>query len=113
MANKIIQEIANQEYKYGFQTAIESETLAKGLSEDIIRQISAKKNEPAFMLEFRLKAYRHWLTMKEPHWGNFYYPKPPLKRLVQNLSLIFDSFIEFKTGFLKRPEKVLIFDYKK
>jgi len=75
MTQKIIQEITSQEYKYGFQTAIESDTVPKGLSEDVIRMISAKKNEPPFMLEYRLKAYRHWLTMKEPRWSNVSYPK--------------------------------------
>src|SRR5882762_10199996 len=74
MSNKAIQEIASQEYKYGFQTPIESETAPKGLSEDIIRLISKKKNEPEFMLEFRLKAYRHWLKMTEPTWANVSYP---------------------------------------
>jgi len=68
-----IEELANKEYKYGFVTDIEADTLPKGLSEDIIRQLSAKKNEPEFMLEWRLKAYRHWLTMKEPHWANVQY----------------------------------------
>jgi Fe-S cluster assembly protein SufB len=70
-----IEELANKEYKYGFVTEIESDTLPKGLNEDIIRQLSAKKNEPEFMLEWRLKAYRHWLTMKEPHWANVKYPE--------------------------------------
>jgi len=68
-----IEELANKEYKYGFVTDIESDSLPKGLNEDIIRQLSAKKNEPEFMLEWRLKAYRHWLTMKEPHWANVQY----------------------------------------
>jgi Fe-S cluster assembly protein SufB len=68
-----IEELANKEYKYGFVTDIEADTLPKGLSEDIIRQLSAKKNEPEFMLDWRLKAYRHWLTMKEPHWANVQY----------------------------------------
>ncbi|HSW53816.1 MAG TPA: Fe-S cluster assembly protein SufB, partial [Ignavibacteriaceae bacterium] len=68
-----IEELANKEYKYGFITDIEADTLPKGLNEDIIRQLSAKKNEPEFMLEWRLKAYRHWLTMKEPHWANVQY----------------------------------------
>jgi len=68
-----IEELANKEYKYGFVTEIETDTLPKGLNEDIIRQLSAKKNEPEFMLEWRLKAYRHWLTMKEPHWANVQY----------------------------------------
>jgi Fe-S cluster assembly protein SufB len=69
-----IEELANKEYKYGFVTEIEADTLPKGLNEDIIRQLSLKKNEPEFMLEWRLKAYRHWLTMKEPQWANVTYP---------------------------------------
>lgn len=71
---KKIEELTNQEYKYGFVTDIEADSLPKGLNEDIIRQISAKKDEPEFMLEWRLKAYRHWLKMKEPHWPNVKYP---------------------------------------
>jgi Fe-S cluster assembly protein SufB len=69
-----IEELANKEYKYGFVSEIDADTLPKGLNEDIIRQLSAKKNEPEFMLEWRLKAFRHWLTMKEPHWANVKYP---------------------------------------
>ena len=68
-----IEELANREYKYGFVTDIEADSLPKGLNEDIITQLSAKKNEPEFMLEWRLKAYRHWLTMTEPHWANVKY----------------------------------------
>lgn len=68
-----IEELANKEYKYGFVTDIETDSLPKGLNEDIIRQLSSKKNEPQFMLEWRLKAYKHWLTMKEPHWANVKY----------------------------------------
>ncbi len=67
-ATSTIQELANREYKHGFVTEIEADTVPRGLSEDIVRTISAKKNEPKFMLEWRLKAYRHWLTMEEPHW---------------------------------------------
>jgi Fe-S cluster assembly protein SufB len=66
--------LATQEYKYGFTTNIESDVVPRGLNEDIIRLISAKKEEPAFMLEFRLKAYRQWLKMKEPTWQNVKYP---------------------------------------
>jgi Fe-S cluster assembly protein SufB len=67
--------LTNREYKYGFVTDIETETIAKGLSEDTVRLISRKKNEPEWLLEFRLKAYRHWLKMKEPsNWANFDYP---------------------------------------
>lgn len=70
-----VQELANKEYKYGFVTDIEADSLPKGLNEDIIRQLSAKKGEPEFMLEWRLKAFRHWQTMKEPHWANVKYPE--------------------------------------
>src|SRR5580704_16087339 len=62
------------QYKYGFETLIESEKATKGLSEDTVRYISAKKNEPAWMLEWRLAAYRHWLTMREPDWARVEYP---------------------------------------
>ena len=64
---------ANQDYRYGFVTDIESETLAKGLDESVIRVISEKKNEPEWMLGFRLKAYRQWLKMAEPDWANIDY----------------------------------------
>ncbi|KAI9131095.1 Fe-S cluster assembly protein SufB [Acaryochloris sp. CCMEE 5410] len=69
-----VENLVNQPYKYGFVTDIEVETIPKGLSEDVIRLISAKKEEPAFMLEFRLKAYRQWLKMKEPTWPHVNYP---------------------------------------
>src|ERR1043166_7566773 len=70
-----IEDLATREYKNGFVTEIEAETIPKGLSEDVIRIISAKKNEPGWMLEWRLKAYRHWLTMKEPEWANVHFPR--------------------------------------
>lgn len=66
--------LVNQPYKYGFVTEIESDTIDRGLSEDVVRLISAKKEEPEFMLEFRLKAYRKWLTMQEPNWAHVNYP---------------------------------------
>ncbi|MCS6952437.1 MAG: Fe-S cluster assembly protein SufB [Bryobacterales bacterium] len=69
-----IEELALREYKYGFVTEIEEETVPPGLNEDIIRTISAKKNEPEWLLEWRLRAYRHWLTMEEPKWANVHYP---------------------------------------
>ncbi len=65
----------DNEYKYGFVTDIETEQVPKGLNEDIIRIISNKKNEPQWMLDYRLKAYRHWLTMDEPTWAHVHYPK--------------------------------------
>jgi Fe-S cluster assembly protein SufB len=72
--NKIIDEVTQSEYKYGFVTDIEMETAPKGLTEDTIRFISAKKKEPEFMLEFRLKAFRHWQTLEEPEWAHVNYP---------------------------------------
>ena len=71
----ILEQVTTSEYKYGFVTNIEADEAPKGLSEDIVRFISAKKNEPEWMLEYRLKAYRHWLTMEEPTWPNVTYPK--------------------------------------
>ena len=74
MVTKSIQELISQEYKYGFKTEIEPGLQVKGLTEDTIRLISHHKKEPAFMLEWRLKAFRHWQTMTEPHWANVEYP---------------------------------------
>jgi Fe-S cluster assembly protein SufB len=71
----VLQNLIDQPYQHGFVTDIESETAPKGLSEDTIRLISHKKGEPEWLLEFRLKAYRHWLTMTEPKWPNVTYPK--------------------------------------
>ena len=73
-ATSTIENWANQEYKYGFVTDIEADAAPPGLNEEIIRFISAKKNDPEFLLEWRLKAYRHWLTMAEPKWPNLRYP---------------------------------------
>ncbi|HEX8341301.1 MAG TPA: Fe-S cluster assembly protein SufB [Tepidisphaeraceae bacterium] len=71
-----IETLAGQDYKYGFVSDIESESAAPGLSEDTVRFISAKKNEPQWMLDWRLKAYRHWLTLEEPHhWGKLHYDR--------------------------------------
>jgi Fe-S cluster assembly protein SufB len=72
--NRIIDEVTRSEYKYGFVSDIEMETAPKGLSEDTIRYISAKKNEPEYFLEARLKAFRHWQTMEEPDWAHVDYP---------------------------------------
>lgn len=70
----IIDQVVGQDYKYGFTTQIDMETAPKGLNEDIVRFISHKKNEPEWLLEWRLKAYRHWLTLEAPNWQNFSYP---------------------------------------
>ena len=69
-----VKTLVNQPYKYGFITDIETDTIPRGLNEDIIRLISTKKKEPEFMLEFRLKAYRQWLKMTEPNWAHVDYP---------------------------------------
>src|SRR3954471_3245612 len=96
-ATSTIEELANREYKYGFVTDVDADTVPRGLNEDTIRMISAKKNEPDFMLQWRLKAYRHWLTMEEPRWwpnvsfGNidyqdlYYYSAPKQKPKLTSL----------------------------
>ena len=92
----IIEKVTNKEYEFGFVTDIETDFAPKGLNEDIIRLISAKKDEPEWLLEFRLKAYRHWLTMKQPTWAHLnippidyqdiiYYAAPKKKKELQSL----------------------------
>ncbi|HYV86819.1 MAG TPA: Fe-S cluster assembly protein SufB [Patescibacteria group bacterium] len=73
-STKTLEDLTKQDYKYGFVTDVESDTVPKGLGEGTVRLISEKKGEPSFMLDWRLKAYRHWLTMKEPTWANVHYP---------------------------------------
>ena len=73
--NKLVREVADKKYEYGFTTDVETEILGRGLNEDVIRHISAKKNEPEWLLEFRLKAYRHWLTLEQPKWGHVNLPE--------------------------------------
>src|SRR5437868_6325596 len=70
-----VRSLSQEGYKYGFVTDIEAETAPPGLNEDTVRFISAKKNEPEWLLEWRLRAYRHWLTMEEPTWAMVNYPK--------------------------------------
>jgi Fe-S cluster assembly protein SufB len=100
-----IESLATQDYKYGFVTDIESESLPPGLSEDVVRYISAKKNEPEWLLEWRLKAYRHWLTMDEPHWANapyepidyqktIYYAAPKPKKVLESLDEVDPELLE-------------------
>ena len=72
--NSVSDLLEDNQYKYGFTTDVESETFAKGLNEEVVRAISKKKNEPEFMLNFRLKAFEKWKTMKEPAWPNVHYP---------------------------------------
>lgn len=95
----ILNELTKADYKYGFVTDVETETIPKGLNEDVIRIISAKKNEPDFLLEFRLKAFRHWQTMKMPTWPHLtvpdidyqdiiYYAAPKQKVTLENIDQV-------------------------
>src|ERR687883_100493 len=95
-STELLEERVQQEYKWGFVTDIETETVPKGLNEDTIRLISAKKGEPEWLLEWRLRAYRKWLTMREPHWPHvtygpidyqdaYYYAAPKPKKQLDSL----------------------------
>ena len=97
--NASILELTEREYKAGFVTDIESETIPPGLSEDVVRLISAKKNEPEWLLEWRLKAYRHWLTMKEPTWANVHYPP------IDYQAIIYYSAPEGEEGRAEEPRR--------
>jgi ABC-type transport system involved in Fe-S cluster assembly, permease component len=74
MSNQDIDQLVDQDYKYGFVTEIESDTLPPGLNEDVIREISKRKGEPAWLLEWRLEAYHKWLQMTPPDWAHLEYP---------------------------------------
>ena len=73
-SNEYVRQVAEQKYEFGFTTDVQTEIIEKGLSEDVVRLISAKKGEPDWMLEFRLKAFRHWRNQKEPTWGHVHVP---------------------------------------
>ena len=103
--SELLKELENQKYKYGFVTNIEADTVPRGLNEDIIRLISAKKEEPEWLLEWRLKAYHHWQTMSEPHWAKlefepinyqnlFYYAAPKQKIKPQSLAEVDKNLLE-------------------
>ena len=81
-----IEALTSREYQYGFVSDVEADTIPAGLSEDVVRQISAKKNEPAFMLEWRLRAFRHWVQLDraqaEPRWANVSYPPIDYQKIV-------------------------------
>jgi Fe-S cluster assembly protein SufB len=105
MSSSAIDQHVNEPYKYGWSTDIESELAPKGLSEDIIRLISEKKNEPDWMLEWRLKAYQHWLTMREPTWSNVsyepvdyqsihYYAAPKQQKKLESLDEVDPKLLE-------------------
>ena len=79
--DKLLDEVTGKSYEYGFTTDIESDTIAPGLSEDVVRIISAKKNEPAWLLEWRLEAFRVWSKMKEPEWAHIQDEQPDLQAI--------------------------------
>ncbi len=81
MSDKVIEKSISQDYKYGFETAVEQDTLPPGLDEEVIRRISEIKQEPEWLLEWRLKAYHHWLNMKEPNWAKVHYPSIDYKSI--------------------------------
>jgi Fe-S cluster assembly protein SufB len=82
MGNEILKEHIDNEYKWGFVTNIDADTAPKGLNEEIVRFISQKKNEPEWLLENRLKAFRHWQTLEEPNWAHVKYPKPDFQDII-------------------------------
>jgi Fe-S cluster assembly protein SufB len=103
--DKILTEVTENDYKYGFVTEIESDSIPKGLNEDVVRLISSKKNEPEWLLEIRLKAYRHWLTMKLPQWAHLklpdidfqeviYYSSPRKQPKYENLDQVDPELID-------------------
>ena len=79
--DKLLNQVTGKSYEFGFTTDIESETIAPGLNEGVIREISSKKNEPEWMLEWRLNAFRIWSEMEEPEWAHLEYPKPDLQAI--------------------------------
>ena len=73
--NKYVKELTQEKYKYGFTTDVHTDIIERGLNEDVVRLISEKKGEPEWLLEFRLKAYRHWLTLEMPTWAHLRIPE--------------------------------------
>jgi|TARA_B110000967_G_scaffold25017_1_gene23037 Fe-S cluster assembly protein SufB len=108
--NEVLEQKINTDYKYGFVTDIEADNAPKGLNEDIIRFISAKKNEPDWMLAYRLKAFRHWLTMEEPDWAHIHYKKPDFQDIIYYSApkpkKVLDSLDEVDPELLKTFEKL-------
>lgn len=120
MSNTELKNLVDKSYQYGFETDVESIAVPKGLSEEVIRFISAQKKEPEWLLKWRLKAYRHWLTMVEPHWGKFdyapidyqslyYYAAPQSKKGPQSLEEVDPKILETynKLGIPLNEQKAL------
>ena len=108
--NELLEEHLNSDYKYGFSTNIEMDSAPKGLNEDIIRFISAKKNEPEWMLEYRLKAFRYWQKMEEPEWAHIHYPKIDFQNIIYYAApkkkKVLNSLDEVDPELLKTFEKL-------
>lgn len=106
--NKQLEDIINKDYKLGFETLVQSDTFEKGLNEDVIKAISAKKNEPEWLLDFRLKAYKKWLKMEEPSWANLKYPKIDYQDIAYYSApkKALDSLDELDPEILKTYEKL-------
>jgi Fe-S cluster assembly protein SufB len=110
MANNYLKQVVKKKYEHGFVTAIESDALPPGLSEDVVREISRRKEEPEFMLEWRLRAYRHWLTLTKPTWAHLHYPE------IDYQSIIYYSAPKSKSDGPKSLDEVdpkLLETYKK
>ena len=80
--DKILDDLTSSDYKFGFSTDVDTHFIDKGLNEDVIRLISTKKEEPEWLLEYRLKAYRHWLTIKQPEWAHLKIPKIDFQEII-------------------------------
>ena len=117
----LLEKFANQDYKWGFSSNVESDTFDPGLSEDVVKKISEKKGEPQWLLDWRLKAYRHFLTMKEPHWPNvkyapvdvqdiIYYSAPKKKPVLNSLDEANPELLKTfqKLGIPLEEQKVLL-----
>ncbi|HSI72557.1 MAG TPA: hypothetical protein VK934_05230, partial [Fimbriimonas sp.] len=117
----LLEQFANREYEHGWSSDVESDTFAPGLNEDVVRRISAKKGEPGWLLDWRLKAYRHFLTMREPKWPNVhyepvdlqsisYYSAPKMKPLLDSLEDADPEILKTfqKLGIPVEEQKVLL-----
>jgi Fe-S cluster assembly protein SufB len=109
---KVLEDHTRSDYKYGFSSEIETDVIPKGIDESVVRLISQKKNEPEFMLEWRLKAFRHWQTMTEPHWQNVTYPPIIYQYVIYYAApkkqVQYDSLDEVDPELLKTFEKLVI-----
>ena len=104
--NEFVRQVAEQKYEFGFTTNVDTEIIDKGLNENVIRLISKKKGEPEWMTQFRLKAYRYWITLKQPSWAHLHLP--PID--YQNISYYADPLAKKPTNNKIDPELEKTFD---